>query len=55
MKIRLHQFLSKSGIFTSKAKVKEAICEDTAAILIEPIQGEGGVIEAPLEFIKELN
>ncbi len=35
-------------------KVKEAICEDTAAILIEPIQGEGGVIEAPLEFIKEL-
>ena len=35
-------------------KVKEAICDDTAAILIEPIQGEGGVIEAPLEFIKEL-
>ncbi len=33
-------------------KVKKAICEDTAAILIEPIQGEGGIIEAPLEFIK---
>ena len=35
-------------------KVKEAISEDTAAILIEPIQGEGGVIEVPVEFIKGL-
>ena len=32
-------------------KVKEAISEDTAAILIEPLQGEGGVIEVPIEFI----
>ena len=38
--------------FGDLVKVKEAISEDTAAILIEPLQGEGGVIEAPIEFIK---
>ena len=32
MKIRLHQFLSKSGIFTSKAKVKESIWEGKITI-----------------------
>ena len=32
MKIRLHQFLSKSGIFTSKTKVKEAIWEGKITI-----------------------
>ena len=40
--------------FGNLEKVKETICEDTAAILIEPIQGEGGIIEASLEFIKDL-
>ncbi|MDR2846423.1 MAG: aspartate aminotransferase family protein [Candidatus Methanoplasma sp.] len=34
--------------------VKEKISKDTAALLIEPIQGEGGVISAKPEFYKAL-
>ncbi|SOC44004.1 acetylornithine/N-succinyldiaminopimelate aminotransferase [Rhizobium subbaraonis] len=34
--------------------VREAITEETAAILIEPVQGEGGIRVVPSEFLKEL-
>src|SRR6218665_4001883 len=34
--------------------VKAAISEETAAILIEPIQGEGGIRTVPKEFMQEL-
>ncbi|MEP2946402.1 MAG: aspartate aminotransferase family protein [Lentilitoribacter sp.] len=34
--------------------LKEAISEDTAALLIEPIQGEGGLRYVPTEFLKLL-
>jgi acetylornithine/N-succinyldiaminopimelate aminotransferase len=34
--------------------VKRAICPATAAILIEPIQGEGGVRVAPAGFLRQL-
>jgi acetylornithine/N-succinyldiaminopimelate aminotransferase len=34
--------------------VKDAITEETAAILIEPVQGEGGIRPAPKEFMQEL-
>ncbi|MGX5667804.1 aspartate aminotransferase family protein [Rhizobium daejeonense] len=34
--------------------VKAAITDETAAILIEPIQGEGGIRPAPAGFLKEL-
>ncbi|PWI57681.1 aspartate aminotransferase family protein [Sulfoacidibacillus thermotolerans] len=34
--------------------VKEAVTEKTSAILIEPIQGEGGVRPFPTEFLHEL-
>ena len=34
--------------------VKAAISEETAAILIEPIQGEGGLNVVPHEFLREL-
>jgi len=34
--------------------VKEAITEDTAAIMLEPIQGEGGIIPADDDYLKEL-
>ena len=34
--------------------VKAAITEKTVAVMIEPIQGEGGVIEATPEFLKGL-
>ncbi|MEP3198387.1 MAG: aspartate aminotransferase family protein [Lentilitoribacter sp.] len=34
--------------------LKEAMTEKTAALLIEPIQGEGGLRYVPTEFLKEL-
>lgn len=34
--------------------VKAAMTEHTAAILVEPIQGEGGVIEAGVDYLYEL-
>ncbi len=40
--------------FGDIAAVKSAINDETAAILIEPIQGEGGVRLAPKEFLREL-
>jgi acetylornithine/N-succinyldiaminopimelate aminotransferase len=33
---------------------RAAINEDTAAVLIEPVQGEGGIIPAPDQFMKDL-
>lgn len=38
--------------FGNSESVKEAINKDVAALLIEPIQGEGGVITADVEFFK---
>jgi len=35
-------------------EVRAAITEETAAILIEPVQGEGGMKPAPLDFLQEL-
>ncbi|MGQ3210405.1 MAG: aspartate aminotransferase family protein [Shinella sp.] len=34
--------------------VKDSITEETAAILIEPVQGEGGIRPVPKEFMQEL-
>ncbi len=34
--------------------VKEAITNETAAIMVEPVQGEGGVRVVPIEFLQEL-
>jgi acetylornithine/N-succinyldiaminopimelate aminotransferase len=34
--------------------VKDAITEETAGILIEPVQGEGGIRPVPKEFMQEL-
>ncbi len=36
------------------AAVEEAIDEETAAILVEPVQGEGGVVIPPVEFLAGL-
>ena len=33
-------------------QLKEAITENTAAFLMEPIQGEGGIIVPPMDFMK---
>jgi predicted acetylornithine/succinylornithine family transaminase len=35
-------------------RISEAITENTAAIIVEPIQGEGGVIIPPAEFFQDL-
>lgn len=35
-------------------KVEEAITEDTAAVIVEPVQGESGVILPPPTYLKEL-
>ena len=40
--------------FGDIAAVRDAITEETAAILIEPIQGEGGIRPATKEFMQEL-
>lgn len=34
--------------------VKEAITDETAAVMVEPVQGEGGVRVVPVEFLTEL-
>jgi len=38
--------------FNDLAAVKAAISDQTCAVIIEPIQGEGGVIPADIEFLK---
>jgi predicted acetylornithine/succinylornithine family transaminase len=40
--------------FNNLESVKSAITEKTAAVLVEPVQGEGGVIPAEKEFLKGL-
>ena len=32
----------------------DAITENTAAVLVEPVQGEGGIIVPPKDYLKEL-
>ena len=40
--------------FGDIAAVRDAITEETAGILIEPVQGEGGLRSVPKEFMQEL-
>ena len=40
--------------FGSAKSIEEAINENTAAVLIEPIQGEGGIIVPPENFLPEV-
>ncbi|QRM54098.1 aspartate aminotransferase family protein [Sinorhizobium sp. BG8] len=40
--------------FGDLSALKSAITEETAAILIEPVQGEGGIRTVPKEFLQEL-
>lgn len=40
--------------FNDLDALKAAITEETAAILIEPVQGEGGIRPAPLQFLRDL-
>jgi len=40
--------------FDDMAALEKAITPETAAILIEPVQGEGGIREVPASFLKRL-
>jgi len=40
--------------FNNLNEVRAAVTDETAAILVEPIQGEGGIRKADLRFLKEL-
>ena len=40
--------------FGNSNELRNAITDETAAILVEPIQGEGGIRAARLEFLREL-
>ncbi len=40
--------------FGNMNEVRTAVCDETAAILVEPIQGEGGIRRADAEFLKAL-
>lgn len=46
----------KDYVFQCISEFKKAILEnnDIAAVIIEPVLGEGGYVPAPIEFIKEL-
>jgi predicted acetylornithine/succinylornithine family transaminase len=44
----------KYAVFNDINSVKELISENTCAVIIEPVQGEGGVYPADKEFMKEL-
>ena len=38
--------------FNNPARLREAVGEDTAAVLIEPVQGEGGIRPASAEYLR---
>ena len=42
----------KQVAFNNKKELKKAISDKTAGIIIEPIQGEGGIRPASIEFLK---
>ena len=42
------------AVFNDLDSVKSLICENTAGIIIEPVQGEGGVIPADPDFMQGL-
>jgi len=40
--------------YGNSEKVRQAVSEKTAAIIVEPIQGEGGVRLPPMQYLREL-
>jgi putrescine aminotransferase len=40
--------------FNDIQAVKQAVTEDTAAVLLEPLQGEGGIIPADADYLRKL-
>ncbi len=44
----------RHGVYNDIDSARVLIGDDTCAVIVEPIQGEGGVIPASLEFLQEL-
>lgn len=44
----------RHGVYNDIDSARVLIDDDTCAVIVEPIQGEGGVIPAALEFLQEL-
>ncbi|HDG1690093.1 TPA: aspartate aminotransferase family protein [Kluyvera georgiana] len=44
----------RHGVYNDIDSARVLINDDTCAVIVEPIQGEGGVIPASLEFLQEL-
>lgn len=44
----------RHGVYNDIDSARVLIDDDTCAVIVEPIQGEGGVIPASLEFLQEL-
>jgi acetylornithine/N-succinyldiaminopimelate aminotransferase len=44
----------KSVKFNDLDEIETAVSEKTCAIIVEPIQGEGGIIKAQVDFLKKL-
>lgn len=44
----------KSAKFNDIKDIKNKINENTCAVIVEPIQGEGGIIVAQIDFLKEV-
>lgn len=42
------------GIFNDLSSVRALVSEETCAIIVEPIQGEGGIVPASVEFLQGL-
>lgn len=42
------------GVFNDIDSIKALIDDETAAVMVEPLQGEGGIVPAELEFLKAL-
>ena len=45
----------KHGIFNASSGLDELITEQTAAVILEPVQGEAGVFKATNDFMTKLN
>jgi len=44
----------KSAKFNDIEDIKNKINENTCAVIVEPIQGEGGIVVAQIDFLKEV-
>lgn len=54
-KKNMYPFLDNCKIIDANDNIEEIINEDTAAVLFEVIQGEGGIKTIPAEFLSGLN